>query len=241
MHTIREDLREIFHPGAESPHGPVAPLLIVMTFVTGLVDAFSYLVLGHVFVANMTGNVLFLAFAIAGAHGLSMAASLVALFAFLVGATAGGRIHSLVNNHRAHLFTLSMAVQASLFLVALILVLLRLAPLTGGFRFTIIVVLAVAMGVQNAASRKLAVPDFTTTVLTLTIVGIGADSRLAGGAGSKGTRRLMAVVTMFIGALVGAVLVLHVRDVYPVLIAFLTVAAVALSSRALGRGHPEWR
>jgi uncharacterized membrane protein YoaK (UPF0700 family) len=146
-----------------------------------------------------------------------------------------------MNNHRAKLFTLSMVVQASLFLVALILVLLQSPPLTGGFRYSIIVVLAVAMGVQNAASRKLAVPDFTTTVLTLTIVGIGADSHLAGGAGSKGTRRVLAVVTMFLGALVGAVLVLHARDVYPVLIAFFTVAAVALSSSTLGRSHPEWR
>ncbi len=50
-----------------------------MTLVTGLVDAFSYLVLGHVFVANMTGNVVFLAFALAGAAGFSIPASLVAL------------------------------------------------------------------------------------------------------------------------------------------------------------------
>jgi uncharacterized membrane protein YoaK (UPF0700 family) len=240
MTTIRDDLREIFHPGPESPHGPVAPLLITMTFVTGLVDAFSYLVLGHVFVANMTGNVLFLAFAIAGVHGLSMSASLVALFAFFGGATLGGKIHTLMNNHRAKLFTVSMIVQASLFLVALVLVLMQSPPLEGAFRYSIIVVMAIAMGVQNAASRKLAVPDFTTTVLTMTIVGIGADSRLAGGRGSKGTRRLLAVVTMFLGALVGAVLVLHVRDIYPVMIAFVIVAVVALSSRALGRLHPEW-
>ena len=42
---------------------PLPPLLLGLTVVTGLIDAFSYLALGHVFVANMTGNVVFLAFA----------------------------------------------------------------------------------------------------------------------------------------------------------------------------------
>ncbi len=47
-------------PASEDPHGPLPPLLLALTVVTGLVDAFSYLVLGRVFVANMTGNVVFL-------------------------------------------------------------------------------------------------------------------------------------------------------------------------------------
>ena len=52
-----------------SKDGLLPPLLVGLTAVTGLVDAFSYLVLGHVFVANMTGNVVFLAFALAGTAG----------------------------------------------------------------------------------------------------------------------------------------------------------------------------
>jgi hypothetical protein len=77
-------------PWADSGFGPLPPLLVVMTVVTGVVDAVSYLALGHVFVANMTGNVVFLGFALAGADGLSVPASLVALAAFLCGAAAGG-------------------------------------------------------------------------------------------------------------------------------------------------------
>jgi uncharacterized membrane protein YoaK (UPF0700 family) len=42
---------------ADSSHGPLHVFLVCLTVVTGLVDAFSYLSLGHVFVANMTGNV----------------------------------------------------------------------------------------------------------------------------------------------------------------------------------------
>src|SRR6266566_1314405 len=79
-------------PRRDARDGPLPPLLLILTVVTGLVDAASYLKLGHVFVANMTGNVVFLGFAIAGAGGLSIWASLAALGSFLLGGIAGGRI-----------------------------------------------------------------------------------------------------------------------------------------------------
>src|ERR1700748_2359094 len=66
--------------------------LLGMTVVTGLVDAVSFLSLGHVFTANMTGNIVLLAFATAHVPGLSIARSLTALLAFLVGAILGGRV-----------------------------------------------------------------------------------------------------------------------------------------------------
>src|SRR5258706_8166498 len=67
-------------------------LLYIATTTTGLIDAISYLGLGHVFTANMTGNVVFLAFAVAGAPGLSLMRSLTALVAFFIGALIGGRV-----------------------------------------------------------------------------------------------------------------------------------------------------
>ena len=69
----------------------VLPLL-AMTAVTGLIDAVSFLSLGRVFTANMTGNIVILAFATARVPGLSIARSLTALLAFLAGAMLGGRI-----------------------------------------------------------------------------------------------------------------------------------------------------
>jgi len=78
MTTFFTEARQTLVPRGEVKHGPLPPLLVAMTLVTGLVDAFSYLVLGHVFVANMTGNVVFLAFALAGASGFSILPSLVA-------------------------------------------------------------------------------------------------------------------------------------------------------------------
>src|SRR5438093_21811 len=64
----------------------VSRALIVLTFSTGLIDALSFLALGHVFTANMTGNVVFLAFAVGGATGLSAARSGTSLLAFMAGA-----------------------------------------------------------------------------------------------------------------------------------------------------------
>jgi uncharacterized membrane protein YoaK (UPF0700 family) len=45
---------------------PLLMALMALTAVSGLVDAVSYLGLGHVFTANMTGNVVVLGFAAAG-------------------------------------------------------------------------------------------------------------------------------------------------------------------------------
>src|SRR5688572_8280104 len=101
-------------PAADDPHGPLPLLLLALTVVTGLVDAFSYLVLGRVFVANMTGNVVFLGFALAGASGFSIAASLIALGAFSLGALAGGRLSTQLGAHRGRLLASAGAVEASL-------------------------------------------------------------------------------------------------------------------------------
>jgi uncharacterized membrane protein YoaK (UPF0700 family) len=66
------DVAETLSPNASAREDGLPPLLIVLTIVTGVVDALAYLRLGHVFVANMTGNVVFLGFAAAGAGGLSV-------------------------------------------------------------------------------------------------------------------------------------------------------------------------
>jgi uncharacterized membrane protein YoaK (UPF0700 family) len=221
-------------------HGPLPPMLVGMTIVTGLVDAFSYLVLGHVFVANMTGNVVFLGFALAGASGFSLTASLTALSSFWVGALVGGRAGSRLAQHRGRFLVTSAAVESAGLVVAVTLAALSGNPVMAGFRYPLIVVLAIAMGVQNATARKLSVPDLTTTVLTLTITGTAADSAIAGGKGSTAGRRFTSVTSMLLGALVGAVLVVHRQIVYPLIIALVLLVAVALTARQLGQTDPEW-
>jgi uncharacterized membrane protein YoaK (UPF0700 family) len=190
-------------------HGPLPTLLFVLTAVTGLVDAVSYLQLGHVFVANMTGNVVFLGFAAGGAAGFSAAASLVAIAAFLAGALIAGRLGARWGRHRGRFIAYATYIQFILLVAALLFSLAVADTSTGAASFSLIGLLAIAMGLQNAAARRLAVPDLTTAVLTLTLTGLAADSRLAGGDGPRPMRRLAATATMCLGAAVGALLALH--------------------------------
>src|SRR3989454_12434674 len=106
------------------PHeSRLAGALLVLTAATGLIDAVSYLALGHVFTANMTGNVVFLAFAVAGAPGLSIARSLVSLAAFLAGAVAGGRLAARLGSGPQHRWVATaVAVEAALLLAAALVV-----------------------------------------------------------------------------------------------------------------------
>jgi uncharacterized membrane protein YoaK (UPF0700 family) len=221
-------------------HGPLPALLILLTFLTGLVDGVSYLALGHVFVANMTGNVVFLAFAVAGAPGLSAGASLVALGAFVLGAVGGGRIAARTSRHRARHLRTATATTVPLLLFALLIAAIAGRPVALGARYAIIVTLALSMGIQNATARRIAVPDLTTTVLTLTLTGIGADSRLAGGPGGYPVRRLIAVATMFVGALIGALLVLRVNLVIPLALAVTVAVLTALVAHRFAGESQDW-
>jgi uncharacterized membrane protein YoaK (UPF0700 family) len=240
MPTFLTEVRETLAPKRTDRFGPLPPLLVAMTLVTGLVDSFSYLLLGHVFVANMTGNVVFLGFAVAGAPGFSITASVVALVAFGVGSVVGGRIVQRFGHHRGHHVAVATATQSLLLAVSVVLALVGSHPFGAGVRYALIIVLALAMGVQNSSVRRLAVPDLTTTVLTLTVTGIGADSALGGGKGSKSGRRLISVVAMFLGALAGAALIIHVHVAVPLVIALAVVVVVAVVSHWSGRSNPPW-
>src|SRR5580692_3757451 len=157
---------------AHPAYGPLPALLLILTVVTGVVDSISILALGRVFVANMTGNVVFAGFAIVGAPGFSLSASLFALAGFLVGAAAGGAVIARVGSDRAALLRAGTAAEVALAAVALVLAALSGDPgvshgtthiIAGAFgpavTDALAAVLATAMGVQNAVARKLAVPD----------------------------------------------------------------------------------
>ncbi|MFF7634680.1 YoaK family protein [Kitasatospora sp. NPDC008050] len=246
--TVLHEAYRTLRPGPNGPHGPLPPLLLALTVVTGLVDAFSYLALGHVFVANMTGNVVFLALALGGAPGFSLSASLLALAAFAAGAFAGGLlVHRLRRRQGPALgrvLLVAVLVQAGLVLGALVTAWLSAAPFPSPARQVLIILLGLAMGLQNAAARALAVPDLTTTVLTLTITGIAADSRAAGGAGSRAGRRLLSAAAMFLGVLAGALALRHGATALPLLSAALlllaTGAATAAAVRRADRTGAAW-
>jgi uncharacterized membrane protein YoaK (UPF0700 family) len=240
LSTFLEEVRETLYPSYASKDGPLPPMLVTLTVVTGLVDSFSYLVLGHVFVANMTGNVVFLAFALAGSQGFSIVSSLIAIGSFVLGAISAGRIGAREGFQRGQMLAKVAAVQALLLAVSLITSILSGKPIPVNLGYIVIILIAFSMGMQNSAVRKLAVPDLTTTVLTLTMVGIGADSKIAGGSGSKAGRRLISVFAMFFGALIGALTILYSSIVYPLVIATILVAVVAALTWVFSRRDSPW-
>ena len=197
---------DVLRQGALSVRHPLTRALLALTFTTGLVDAASYLGLGRVFTANMTGNVVLLGFGIAGSGGLPVLSPIVSLVAFLMGAVLGGILAKrLLLRHPEHLGA-ALGVEVALIAVAAIIaaiVTVRPRSFSGDL---LIALLAFAMGVRNATIRRIGVPELTTTVLTGTLTALAADSPLAGGTGRGLTRRTAAVLAMLTGAIAGALL-----------------------------------
>lgn len=183
---------------------PLTRALLLLTFTTGVIDAASFLGLGSTFTANMTGNVVFLGFGIAGSGGLPVVAPIVSLASFLAGSAFGGRLA--VGPERALHLSRAMLIEVGLLFVALVWALA--VEVTPG-RFSadfVIALLAFAMGVRNSTVRRLKVADLSTTVLTMTLTGLASDSALGGGDGAGTERRIWAVVAMLLGAILGALL-----------------------------------
>jgi uncharacterized membrane protein YoaK (UPF0700 family) len=223
---------------ADPAHGPLPALLLVLTVLTGVVDAVSILSLGRVFVANMTGNVVFVGFALAGAPGFSLAASLSALGGFLVGAAIGGVAVDRLESHRGRLVIGMAAAELALVLAALLLAALAGSHYSGAAQDGIAALLALAMGIQNAVVRRLKVFDLTTTVLTMTLTGIAADIRQRDRFAV--VRRLLAVAAMLAGAVAGALLVVNVSDEAALALAGALLAVVGLWATAAVRTPAAW-
>jgi uncharacterized membrane protein YoaK (UPF0700 family) len=188
---------------------PLVFALVALTFTTGLIDAASYIGLGRVFVANMTGNVVFLGFAAAGVPGLSVTRSLLSLLGFLLGATAGGKLQTVLAEHNRRKWLLSVGIVETLLIFAAAIASLGFDTAAGtpvGRLYAMIMLAAIAMGLRNATVRRLSVPDLTTTVVTLTLTGLAADSPLAGGDSPRAVRRVVSIVALFGGAATGAFL-----------------------------------
>jgi uncharacterized membrane protein YoaK (UPF0700 family) len=237
------------HPAA--PPGPAAArdagaqgersvlaVLLALTLLSGMIDAVCYLGLGHVFTANMTGNVVLIGFAAAGAPGFSVTASLTSLGVFLVGAIAGGQLSARVAP-RSRMLAIALTLEAVFVAAAASVACTAATVATGWGRYTAIALLAFAMGIRNTVILRLSIPEMTTTVLTRTLTGIAADSFLAGGHNRHVVRRVGSVVAMLAGAAVGAALFLHRGPGLPLAIAAGTVAVTAIVAQVSGaiRGY----
>jgi len=199
--------------------------LSALTVVAGAFDAVAFLRLGHVFVANMTGNVAFLGLALAGASGFSVLTALAALAAFVTGAAIAGRLPALTPGRTLRRAAACEAVLGS---AATVVAVVSTGPAA---RYTMTVLLALAMGGQTATVRRLAVPDMTTTVLTRTLTGLAVDTPDLRQPGSHAVRRIAAVAAMVAGAAGGALLVFDASTGWALGTASAVLGGVAVASR----------
>lgn len=207
--------------------------LLLLTFATGLIDAVSVLVLGHVFVANMTGNVIFLGFWFVPHSGVDLTAALVAFVSFLIGAVIGGRLARHLGSRPRPWLSVALGVEVVALMVLAVLAGTGVLDYRDNTKLVLIACLAMVFAIQNATARQFGVQELSTTVLTQTIVGIGFDSRLAGGSGEREKLRNGVVLTMCAGAVVGATLTLV--TVAPVI---ALAGAVVATAAALFRFGP---
>jgi len=159
----------------------------------------------------MTGNIVILGFAAAGAEGFVWPLFVAAIASFLIGALIGGKSGKAhVGRSERRWLVTSAAVETGLLWLAAVFAfgLGRNNP-ESGRTFAIIALTGLAMGYRNATIRQMKVTDLTTTVLTLTLTGLAADSSAAGGTNPNWARRISAVLAIFIGAGIGAALLLH--------------------------------
>jgi uncharacterized membrane protein YoaK (UPF0700 family) len=204
--------------------------LLILTVVTGLIDAVSYLRLGRVFVANMTGNVVFLGFSVAPRSGLSPVASLVAIGGFVAGSFGGGRWAAAQSQRPARWLRIALGAEAAAVAVVAVLTSTGVLPSHAHGSWATIAMLAAALGLQNSTVRHFGVPDLTTTVLTLSLTGLAADGHWRS---RPARRRVASLLAMLGGAAAGAGLLQgSTSATIAVAAALVAVATVLLAPRA---------
>jgi uncharacterized membrane protein YoaK (UPF0700 family) len=198
-----------------------------LTAATGLIDAVSYLKLGHTFVANMTGNVVFLGFATSPDSGFRFGPPLVAVLGFVLGSLVGGRAARVLEARPRRWLGIVFGAQAVVLGICGLLVGVGVLRESGGTSYLLIAALAGCFGLQNATVRHVAPRDMTTTVLTLTLTGLAADSVLGSGRSASPYRRLGSIAAMLGGAAVGALL-LRSTTGWVIVLAAAVVAVAAV-------------
>jgi len=212
--------------------------MLLLTFSTGIADAFGYLGLDKVFTANMTGNVVILGMGATGTTDLPVTGPLLAFGAFMLGAALGGRAM------RGQVGAPASGAFALIGMVGLVFgaaaVVLAVDPVRQGSAaaYGMTVALAAAMGLQAAVARRIAVRDVTTVVVTSTITGFAADSRFGAGIEQPWRRRAGAISLIGAGAAVGAVL-LTVSAWLSVAVPAVITVVVAIVGDRLVRRHRE--
>ena len=219
--------------------GPLPALLLALTVLAGVVDAISILRLGHVFVATMTGNLVFIGLAAAGAKGFAVLSSALALGGFVIGVLIGAQGCRAARSHRGRALRNVLAAKLGLAAAVTLIAILTGPHFAVGARDAMVVLLAMSMGCQLAAIRYLKIPDLLTVVLTMTIT--GALTEHAGGwSDTKMLRRGLSLLAFALGALSSALLILNVGVTAALLLGLAIIVAVAIAAQLVSRTSPGW-
>ena len=219
-------------------------MLVMLSLAAGCVDAVGFLGLGQIFVANMTGNTVLLGLALGQAKGQAALRALVALAGFVAGVGAGAAI--LGPDQEGSTWspgvTAALAVELVLLTAFAVGWFLAGAEPNGGSVYPLILVPALAMGVQSAAVRRLGIPGVATTYITGTLTGLaeGAIERLrpadasavstddSSGRGTPSARGLLLPADVWLAYGMGAVIVGILAVLWPSGVLSVPVATVAL-------------
>jgi uncharacterized membrane protein YoaK (UPF0700 family) len=214
-------------------------LLLALTVLAGILDAISILRLGGVFVATMTGNLVFIGLAAAGASAFAVSTSALALGGFVVGVLIGARACRAARSHRGLALRNVLAVKLCLAGTVTVIAVLTGPRFPTSARHTMVVLLAISMGAQLAAIRYLRVPDLLTVVLTMTITGALTD-RASGWTDPKLLRRGLALLAFAIGATSGALLILNVGVAAALSLGLGIIVAVAIAAQMVSGTSASW-
>jgi uncharacterized membrane protein YoaK (UPF0700 family) len=213
-------------------------MLLALTFTAGIVDATSILRLGGVFVATVTGNLVFIGLAAAGAKGFVLGTAALPVGGFIVGVLLGARACR-AGAHRGLALRNVLAVKLCLSSTVFLLSILTGPHFSVVARDVMVALLAVSMGAQVAAIRYLRVPDLSTVVLTLTIAG-ALTERGGGWSDPAVLRRGLALIAFAVGALCGALVILHVGVVAALALGLAIIASVAIAAHLASQKSTSW-
>lgn len=211
--------------------------LFTLTFTTGIVDALSWLGLNGVFTANMTGNVLIIGMGAVGAGGAHWLPPTAALVIFLLGTGTVGFVQRRAapgwSIRTTVIFTSVGLVVATVGILTLMWPPHRFALSA----YLVMGVVAFGMGVQGGEAIRLAVPHLITVAVSSTVAGLGVSLFLSPGRGG-GTRdvvrRVIAIVSLAAGAVVGSLL-LQIAFGVGLIVAGALAAAITLTTHAVQR------
>ena len=235
--ALRDGLRRAV---IDERDGPLPAMLVALTVLAGVVDAASILRLGGVFVATITGNIVFVGLGIAGSREFAIGTCLFAIGGFVAGALVGAAVIRRGPQHRGRVIRDVLHVK-----LALAAVTTAIAIAAGNYpdaplRNAMVVLLAMSMGDQLAAIRYLKVPDLVTVVLTLTVTGVVADRRQLGWSHPAMLRRFTAVLAFALGAVSGGALVLYVSLGAALAFGLAIIVGVTIATHLVANSPAGW-